>query len=79
MLFTIWVSSYKEVGVTLPIVDSLRTDVPVQTRGQERFEVRICLYLSNIYNIYNNYYVLTSSHIIAERVVQRFSLIEGWC
>jgi hypothetical protein len=62
-VFTISVSSYNEVWVTLTIVYSLRTDVPVQTRGKERSEVRIFLYLSNIYNIYNNYYVFTSSHI----------------
>jgi len=55
--------------VTLPIVYSLRTGVPVQTRGKERLEVRLFLYLGNIYNIYNNYYVFASSHIIAERVI----------
>jgi len=34
--------------VTLPIVYSLRTCVPVQTRGKKRFEVSIFLYLDNI-------------------------------
>ena len=53
--------------VTVPIVYSLRTGVPVQTRGKERLEVRLFLYLGNIYNIYNNYYDL-HLHILFQNV-----------